>query len=414
MTVPGPATGGPASRLHWIDWLRVVAISGVFVYHSLRPFNAEDWHVKNVETSGALGGLMAVFWSFGLALLFLLAGAGARFALRRRTWQTFLRERTARLLVPFVAGTLLLSPVQGYIEAAHKGTFAGSFAGYVGVWAGGLVGRFADILSPTFSGVGYHLWFLGFLFAMSVIALPLMQWLIGPRGTRAVGWLARSVSRSGATLWLALPIGLLMVGGVLLGTDDHDWFEFTWYAGYFLLGFVFLSDDRFLAAVRRDGWLALAVALVSTVILVATPVADVMATMDGGFDGPHVLAGLVFALEGWAWTIAVLSFAMRSSRLQRPVAARLGEAVLPVYVVHQPVILAVAFFVVQWPLGILPKWLVVFGVSLAVTLALVELGLRGRFTRVLLGARVTSAQPGDGAADSLAARPRPAVGAGHG
>jgi peptidoglycan/LPS O-acetylase OafA/YrhL len=156
------------------------------------------------------------------------------------------------------------------------------------------------------------------------------------------------------------------------------------------------------------------VALVSTAILVATPVADVMATMDGGFDGPHVLAGLVFAVEGWAWTIAVLGFAMRTARLQRPVASRLGDAVLPVYVVHQPVILAVAFFVVQWPIGLLPKWVVVFGVSLAITAALVELGLRGRITRALLGARTASALPRDDASHGIAVRPRPTVEARHG
>jgi peptidoglycan/LPS O-acetylase OafA/YrhL len=379
-------TTSPAPRLHWIDWLRVAAIAGVFLYHSLRPFDATDWHVKNAETTAALGGVMAVFWSFGLAVLFLASGAGARFALRRRTWRTFLGERTARLLVPFVAGTLLLSPVQGFIEATHKGEFAGSFVDYLGVWLGGLAGRLDDIASPTFSGVGYHLWFLGFLFAMSVITLPLLEWLMGRRGRRTVDALAGMVSRPGATLGFALPIGLLMTIGVLLGTDDHDWFEFAWYSGYFLIGFLFLSDDRFLVAVRRDGPLAAVIALASTVILVATPVNDLLTSMADGLDVPHVLAGVLFAIEGWAWTLVILNVGMRAARLQRPVSPRLGDAVLPVYVIHQPVILAVAFLVVQWPVGILPKWIVVFGMSLTVTLALVELGLRGRVTRVLLGA----------------------------
>jgi hypothetical protein len=74
------------------------------------------------------------------------------------------------------------------------------------------------------------------------------------------------------------------------------------------------------------------------------------------------------------------------------------------------VILVVAFFVVEWPIGIVPKWLVVLGASLAITLALVELGLRGRVTRVLLGARAQPASPvvatpDDGMGEPAAARP---------
>jgi hypothetical protein len=82
------------------------------------------------------------------------------------------------------------------------------------------------------------------------------------------------------------------------------------------------------------------------------------------------------------------------------------------------VILAVALFVVQWPIGILAKWLVVFGASAAITLALVDLGLRSRVTRVLLGAR---AQPGGpavaapaGVAGDEPAVARPGLEVGHG
>ena len=65
----------------------------------------------------------------------------------------------------------------------------------------------------------------------------------------------------------------------------------------------------------------------------------------------------------------------------------------PGYVIYQPVILAVAFFVVQWPFDILLKWLTEFGVSAVVTLALVSLALHMPIARFLLGARARSAAP---------------------
>jgi glucans biosynthesis protein C len=389
----GPPAG--STRLHWIDWLRVGAIGGILIFHSLRPFSSEGWHVTNAQTSELLAVVTAFFWTFGLAVLFLLAGVGVRFALRKRTWRVFLRERTARLLVPFVVGTLLLAPTQAFIEGTHNGTFDGPLTAFPGWWIASL-GWVADSgFSPSVFGVGYHLWFLGFLFAFSVIALPLCSWLMSRRGRDAIAALAARVAAvPGATLGFALPIGVLLVAGVPLGSDEHDWAEFLWYFGYFMTGFVLLSDERFIPAVRRDGPIALVVAVATTAALIGLGIGEwLVSAADRGLDWSFVPAAGVFALEGWAWTIVILNVGIRVAGLQRPVSPRIGDAVLPVYVIHQPVILAVAFFVVQWPLGILPKWLAVLGISAVVTLALVGLALRMPITRVLLGARARPAAP---------------------
>ena len=38
------------ARLHYLDWLQVLAILGVFLFHALHPFDElGDWHIKNVE-----------------------------------------------------------------------------------------------------------------------------------------------------------------------------------------------------------------------------------------------------------------------------------------------------------------------------------------------------------------------------
>jgi peptidoglycan/LPS O-acetylase OafA/YrhL len=167
---------------------------------------------------------------------------------------------------------------------------------------------------------------------------------------------------------------------------------------------VLLSDERFIPAVRRDGPIALVVALATTAALVGLGIGEwLMSSADRGLDWRFAPAAGLFALEGWAWTVVILNVGIRLAALQRPVSPRVGDAVLPVYVVHQPVILAVAFFVVQWPLGILPKWLVVLGISAVVTLALVELALRLPVARALLGARALPTAPGSPAPARTAA-----------
>jgi peptidoglycan/LPS O-acetylase OafA/YrhL len=392
-----------AVRLHWIDWLRVAAIAGVFVYHTLRPFNTDGWHVKNAETSDLLNGFTTFFAAFGLAVLFLLAGAGVRFALRRRTWQTFLRERTARLLVPFVVGTLLLSPLQGMIEATHRATAPNPATDLIGWWSTALGWAVGHGFSPSVFGIGYHLWFLGFLFAISVLALPLCEWLMGERGRRWVDRLARGFARPGTTLVFVVPIYALMGIGSAFGTSEHGWFEFGWYFAYFMIGFLLIGDERFMAAIRRDLWPAAGAAAVVTALVVAGIPDRLDTAGDHGMGLVDLTIGAVFAALGWSWTVLILNLGMRVARLQRPVSEHLGDAVLPVYVIHQPVILAVAFFVVQWPLGIVPKWLVVFGVSAPITLALVELALRVPAVRFVLGARVRQPAPASTGAEQKAA-----------
>ncbi|MGD8969135.1 MAG: hypothetical protein PVI07_16630, partial [Anaerolineae bacterium] len=45
------SSSGRSARLHYIDWLRVLAILGVFLFHAVHPFDATPWHIKNADTS---------------------------------------------------------------------------------------------------------------------------------------------------------------------------------------------------------------------------------------------------------------------------------------------------------------------------------------------------------------------------
>ncbi len=69
-------------RIHYFDWLRAIAVLVVIIYHTFLPF-AGKWLISNTETSDRLHEVALLFETFALAILFLIAGAGARFALQR-------------------------------------------------------------------------------------------------------------------------------------------------------------------------------------------------------------------------------------------------------------------------------------------------------------------------------------------
>src|SRR6059058_3270663 len=91
-----------ARRIHYFDWLRLIAVLGIVVYHALLPFSRGTWFIRNADRSDLLTTVLSLLETFGLPILFLIAGASARFALQNRSVRAFLAERAARLLVPFV------------------------------------------------------------------------------------------------------------------------------------------------------------------------------------------------------------------------------------------------------------------------------------------------------------------------
>ncbi len=49
---PAERSAGKSVRLHYLDWLQVLAILGVFLFHAAHPFDdLTDWHIKNAETT---------------------------------------------------------------------------------------------------------------------------------------------------------------------------------------------------------------------------------------------------------------------------------------------------------------------------------------------------------------------------
>src|ERR1700744_2932176 len=41
-----------SQRQTYLDWLRIISIAGVLLFHSAMPYDAYDWwHIKNKETS---------------------------------------------------------------------------------------------------------------------------------------------------------------------------------------------------------------------------------------------------------------------------------------------------------------------------------------------------------------------------
>ena len=92
-----------SSRYDFLDWLRVIAIFVLLFYHTGMLFRRAGR--GTCRTTNVIEGLqrpMDIAHRLRMPLLFVIAGAGVWFALRRRNAVQVLRERSLRLLLPLV------------------------------------------------------------------------------------------------------------------------------------------------------------------------------------------------------------------------------------------------------------------------------------------------------------------------
>jgi len=358
-------TATPSARRFELDWLRVLAIAAVFLFHSGRFFDPQDWHVKNPSTHPALEILAALAIVWMIPLLFTISGASTFYALRKRCGGAFLKDRAQRLLVPLVVGIFTHAVWQVYLERTTHYQFSGSFWQFLPHYFDGLYG-----VGGNFAWMGLHLWYLEVLFIFSLIFLPVFLWFRQGAGRVVLDWLGERLAAPGAIYLLALPVMLLVAlpaPNTILGGRYFGGWSVLGYLPIFLNGFILVSHDRLYERVRRGRWASLAAAVGLTLGLAAW----YLNAGEPRFGTTHFTA--LFALYGlcaWCWVLAILGLAAQHLRASHPFLAIANEAVLPFYVLHQPVLLTVGFFVVRWAVPDLAKWAVIALVSLVLCIGL--------------------------------------------
>ena len=360
-------------RMHYLDWLRVIAILVVFLFHAVHPFDEGDWHIKNTEQSAVISVILILLSLWGMPFFFLIAGTSSWFALQRRTARQYAAERFKRLMIPFIVGAILLMPVMLYFEWMHKtstGTLQVSFFEFV-------TNRNVGFSPRWFGALGYHLWFLGFLFSFALLSIPFFLWLKSQSGQRLISWMARQSEHRGRILLFILPLLVVELGLRPFFPIEHDWADFFFLMSFFVLGYVLFADQRFAQAIRRDWWIILIVAIAVLALLLAMlGFADPLTWSETPSTPEFYLVWSLVTVSAFSWTAFVLFIGMRFLDFSHAWLRYGQEAVLPFFMVHQPVIIVIAFFVVEWSIGIPVKLLAVVIGSFVLSLGLYELVIR--------------------------------------
>jgi peptidoglycan/LPS O-acetylase OafA/YrhL len=357
-----------SERYDFLDWLRVIAILVLLFFHTGMMFVGWGWHVMNEQTIAGLVIPMDISHRLRMPLLFVIAGAGMWFALRRRTGTQLFKERTVRLLVPLVVGMFLIVPPQVFYERLFRGQWGG---GYVQFFLERTL-QFQPYPHGDFSW--HHLWFIVYLYVYVPVLLPVMLW-----------WKRAAVRlQPGPWLYaLALPLGINEAVLKPLFPEAHnlvkDWYVFNHYLLFTIYGFVLASMPNVWAwiASQRHRLLVTGVAIYVVVTILF---------MRSVIHRDTAIDAFVATAFTWACVLAFIGYGYRHLSFTNPLLHWARDASYPVYILHQTVIVAIGYYVVQAPWSPGVKYWTVLVATLVSCVALYELILR-RFgvTRLIFG-----------------------------
>jgi glucan biosynthesis protein C len=154
------------------------------------------------------------------------------------------------------------------------------------------------------------------------------------------------------------------------------------YMTIFLPAFIFVPHDSVQERLLRQRWLSLALAVIFSLAYWS------MEDVSYGTIG-YLAESTLISLASWSWMFALLGIAGRYLTFINPFLKYANEAVLPFYILHQPVLLCVGYFVVRSSIPVLGKYFIILGISFLVIMLIYEFLVR-RFNvmRFLFGMKI--------------------------
>ena len=335
-------------RKYYIDNLRWATILLLFPYHTAMIYNdwGENFYVRSIPVAPISGFIIASYPWF-MPLLFVVSGIGSYWALQKRSPTVYLKERLLKLFLPLVLGVLFIVPVQTYYAERFHNGYTGSYWGQYQLF----FSKYTDLTGYTGGFTMGHLWFLWYLFLISVLALPLMHYYL--KGTRRLNLQK-----------LSLPVLLCLFVLPLIATPilDFSGKSLGRFFVLFLMGFFVFSHEAVENLLEQHRW-----PLFFSFLLLTT--AKLTSYFAFQFrDG--IAVGVLDAMVMWVAILAFLGMAKRYFNQSSSVFRFLSKSSFGIYLLHQSCLVAVGYAVLRTVQGVYAQFLLILLGSALLTFAL--------------------------------------------
>lgn len=365
-------------RRYDIDALRVMAFGILILYHCGMLFVPEwGWHIKSTYQVTGLDTLMQFFNAWRMPLLFLVSGTAIALSNPQRHLSGFIKSRTFRLLFPLFMAMILTVPFQAYVQAVSNGSVPSGLGRFMLNYF-----TFQPWPEGAFDGsdVGFtwnHLWYLPYLFVYTTLLTALLK---------LKQWLPMKITNiSTSAILLITAVLALCIISLKTWVRPHypethalynDWFAHPYYFSFFMVGYLLgrpATADFWNTMANKRWWLLGAAVGVFGLLQLTKQVDHLNLTMWllSPKMGELHLAGTTYALclptlkniLHTIYTIIMIGaiLALGFKYLNKPDSAfsRYSQAIFPWYILHQTIIIVLAYWIVPIKLGVLSEAILV-------------------------------------------------------
>lgn len=350
-------------RKYYIDNLRWLAILLLFPFHAAQIWSGGEYSGFYIwsHTSTALYVFSNAVYPWYMTFLFSIAGMSCKYSLLKRTNKQFVVERIKKLLVPFFFGLFALVPIMTYTAEVFFNGYTGAYWQQYGLF----FTKETDLTGYHGGFTPAHLWFLLYLFIISLTALLIvrLQKKCLPK-FKVSGLSYFFIILLFIPEWFCLYV--LDIGGKSLGQ----------FMILFLFGYYILSEDSILQKLQQYRFVSLAICILSgslyTYLYCFENIRNIWMT------------GL-YIFFGWTGIIMLLGIGQSKLDFHNRASIYLTQTSFPVYILHMPILVVVGFFALKLPIGVAGQFLLIVWVSFIVTFLIYGSVKRIPVLRFLLG-----------------------------
>lgn len=347
-------------RKPFLDWLRVGAFALLISFHVGMLYVSWDYNLKSPRLAPRIEWAMLTFSVWRMPLLFLISGVACRYLIGKLGAGGFARDRLRRLTPVILFGMFVVIPPQTWIELVSKGV---TQAGYLQFWWSSYLRADQTLVAPLGKTMPTwdHLWFLVYLLVYCLLfALAFGLTRLGRRVLKTpripiAGLLI------GPALWLAGSSLLIDASLPLTHALVDDWGGHIKWIGMFATGALCAHQQPFWDWLRDHRW------------SLAAAAAGLLAIQSAS---QGLAWSAVSGLYAWSAICTVCGFAHRHMNRGSALLSHLNEAVLPIYVLHQPILLLCAYWVFPLRLPLPVEGLLLATITGLGALAIYEAAIR--------------------------------------
>lgn len=350
-------------RKYYIDNLRWLAILLLFPFHAAQIWSGGEYSGFYIwsHTNTTLYVFSTAVYPWYMTVLFAIAGISCKYSLLKRTNKQFVVERIKKLVIPFFFGLLALAPIMTYTAEVFFNRYTGTY------WH-----QYKLFFTKKTDLTGYHggftpahLWFLLYLFVISLTALLIVRLQKKCLPKFRVGSLSYCfIILLFVPEWFCLYV--LNIGGKSLGQ----------FMILFLFGYYILSEESILQKLQQYQFVSLAICILSgslyTYLYCFENIRNIWMTV-------------LYIFFGWMASIMLLGIGQSKLNFHNRVSIYLTQMSFPVYILHMPILVVVGFFALKLPIGVAGQFLLIVLISFIVIFLIYEIVKRIPVLRFFLG-----------------------------